>query len=284
MENQSVAQKLEALVKLQTIDSKNWRTEKLRRPARWGAGPEDELEGYRTCIGPLGGRAERNWRGNQENKEGNKEAEKLIKKYTEQQQKRKNNREYDAITKRDWTARIRNPGGSARKRLKKPKRKIEAEEGWDWRHRKSNQRTHCRLRQQAQRVDEIAAESQEEEKKLLGEREKATKKIGRQNAEALRAFTRKPEQRSCGGARSAWRGLRVVTLSFRHKNCRDTREEEDCDWWTLWPDSCRCRCGFNGRRSQTKKRLHQRKTQKVACKLQHKGRPDGLFFFGDCKC
>jgi predicted nucleic acid-binding Zn-ribbon protein len=56
MENQSVAQKLEALVRLQTIDSKIDELKKLR-----GDLPdevqdlEDELEGYRTRMGREGG-------------------------------------------------------------------------------------------------------------------------------------------------------------------------------------------------------------------------------------
>src|SRR6185503_2288336 len=95
-----VAQKLEALVKLQSIDSKIDELKKLR-----GDLPdevqdlEDEMEGYKTRMGRFESEQKELEDIIKKNKEGIKEAEKLIKKYNDQQKNVKNNREYEAITK-----------------------------------------------------------------------------------------------------------------------------------------------------------------------------------------
>ena len=100
MENQTIAQKLEALVKLQSIDSKIDELKKLR-----GDLPdevqdlEDEIEGYNTRLQRHEAELKELEENIKKNKEGVKEAEKLIKKYTEQQKNVRNNREFDAITK-----------------------------------------------------------------------------------------------------------------------------------------------------------------------------------------
>ena len=97
MENQSIAQKLEALVKLQAIDSKIDELKKLR-----GDLPdevqdlEDEIEGYKTRLQRHETELKDLEESIKKNKEGVKEAEKLIKKYTEQQKNVRNNREFDA--------------------------------------------------------------------------------------------------------------------------------------------------------------------------------------------
>jgi len=100
MENQTVAQKLEALVKLQSIDSKIDQIRKLR-----GDLPdevqdlEDEMEGYKTRMTRFETDLKELEDVIKKNKEGIKEAEKLVKKYNELQKNVKNNREFDAITK-----------------------------------------------------------------------------------------------------------------------------------------------------------------------------------------
>ena len=96
----TVAQKLEALLALQTIDSKLDSIQKVR-----GDLPEevmdleDEIAGYETRVGKF----EKDIAGLEEeitrNKQAKKEAEKLINKYKDQQMNVRNNREYDAITK-----------------------------------------------------------------------------------------------------------------------------------------------------------------------------------------
>src|SRR5690606_41216339 len=100
MENQSVATKLEALVKLQSIDTKLDELKKLK-----GDLPdevqdlEDEIEGYKTRLARFEEELKELEESIKKNKEGTKEAEKLIKKYTEHQNNVRNNGEFDAITK-----------------------------------------------------------------------------------------------------------------------------------------------------------------------------------------
>jgi predicted nucleic acid-binding Zn-ribbon protein len=99
MEN-TVAKKLEALVKLQDLDSELDEIYKIR-----GALPdevmdlEDEIAGYQTRIEKQNQELEEIETNIENNKTAIKDAEKLIKKYEEQQMNVRNNREYDAISK-----------------------------------------------------------------------------------------------------------------------------------------------------------------------------------------
>lgn len=176
MENQSVTQKLEALVKLQSIDTKIDELKKLR-----GDLPdevqdlEDELEGYRTRMGRFEAEQKDIEEVIKKNKEGMKEAEKLIKKYNDQQKNVKNNREYDAITKEIELQELEIQ--ICEKKIKEAKEKIDAKKAEiDGIESQIKERT-ADLDTKRKELDEILAESQEEEKRLLGEREKATKKI-----------------------------------------------------------------------------------------------------------
>jgi predicted nucleic acid-binding Zn-ribbon protein len=96
----SIVQKIEALVKLQKIDSELDEIKKVR-----GALPEevsdleDEIEGYKTRIEKFEGEIGAQNEEIESNKVAINNAEKLIKKYEEQQMNVRNNREYDAITK-----------------------------------------------------------------------------------------------------------------------------------------------------------------------------------------
>lgn len=176
MENQTVAQKLEALVKLQSIDSKIDELRKLR-----GDLPdevqdlEDEMEGYKTRQGKFEADLKELEEAIKKNKEGIKEAEKLVKKYNEQQKNVKNNREFDAITKevelQELEVQI------CEKRIKEAKEKIEGKKA------EINtidsfikERTED-LENKKNELNDILGESQEEEKKFLSDREKAAKKI-----------------------------------------------------------------------------------------------------------
>lgn len=176
MENQTVAQKLEALVKLQTIDSKLDELKKLR-----GGLPdevqdlEDEMEGYRTRMGRFEGEQKEIEEVIKKNKEGMKEAEKLIKKYNDQQKNVKNNREYDAITKEIELQELEIQ--ICEKRIKEAKEKIDAKKvEIDGIEKLITERNED-LENKRKELDDIMLESQEEEKKLMGDREKATKKI-----------------------------------------------------------------------------------------------------------
>src|SRR5277367_414857 len=176
MENQTVAQKLEALVKLQAIDSKIDQLRKLR-----GDLPdevqdlEDEMEGYKTRMGRFEVDLKELEEVIKKNKEGIKEAEKLVKKYNEQQKNVKNNREFDAITKEVELQELEGP--ICEKKIKEAKEKIEAK-------KLEITSVETLIKERAEDLEnkkgelqDILGESQEEEKKLLGDRDKASKKI-----------------------------------------------------------------------------------------------------------
>ncbi len=176
MENQSIAQKLEALVKLQAIDSKVDELKKLR-----GDLPdevqdlEDEIEGYKTRFQRHETELKDLEESIKKNKEGAKEAEKLIKKYAEQQKNVRNNREFDAITKEIELQELEIQ--ICEKRVKEAKDLVQAKKD-------EIEKTDTLIGERSEHLDNkkkeldaILAESEEEEKKLLADREKATKKI-----------------------------------------------------------------------------------------------------------
>ena len=175
MEN-TVAQKLEALVKLQSIDSKIDEIKKLR-----GDLPdevqdlEDEIEGYNTRLGRFNDELQTLEDGIKGSKTGIKESEKLIQKYNDQQKNVRNNREYEAITKeielqeleiQIFEKRIKESGAGIESK-KEDIEKIQA---------LINERSED-LESKKKELEEILNDSKEEESKLLTEREKASKKI-----------------------------------------------------------------------------------------------------------
>lgn len=176
MENQTVAQKLEALVKLQYIDSKIDQLKKLR-----GDLPdevqdlEDEMEGYKTRMSRFETELKELDESIKKNKEGIKEAEKLVKKYNEQQKNVKNNREYDAITKEAELQELEVQ--ICEKRINEAKDKIELKKkeiaGIETLITERSED----LENKKEELKEILNESQEEEASLLADREKAAKKI-----------------------------------------------------------------------------------------------------------
>jgi len=176
MENQSIAQKLEALVKLQSIDSKIDELKKVRGdlPDRV-QDLEDEIEGYKTRLQRYETEQKDLEDAIKKNKEGIKEAEKLIKKYTDQQKNVRNNREFDAITKEIELQELEIQ--ICEKKIKEAKDLIQAKKD-------EIEKTNALITERGEHLDnkkkelgEIMAESEEEEKRLLEEREKATNKI-----------------------------------------------------------------------------------------------------------
>ncbi len=176
METQTVAQKLEALVKLQSIDTKLDELKKLR-----GDLPdevqdlEDEMAGYNTRLSRYQAELKEIEENIKKSKEAAKEAEKLIKKYAEQQQNVRNNREFDAITKevelQELEIQICEKKVKEGKELTTAKKaEIEKTEALI-----TERTAHLDLKKKE--LNDILAESEEEEKKLLGEREKAVSKI-----------------------------------------------------------------------------------------------------------
>lgn len=175
MEN-TVAKKLEALVKLQSIDSERDELIKVR-----GALPdevmdlEDEIAGYQTRIDKQNqelGELENSIAGN---KAAIKDAEKLIKKYEEQQMNVRNNREYDAITKEIELQQLEIQ--ILEKRIKEAYEKIEIK-------KEEIEKTQNTLEERGKDLDSkkgelnvITKESEDDEQKLLKEREKAAKNV-----------------------------------------------------------------------------------------------------------
>ncbi|HTF21428.1 MAG TPA: C4-type zinc ribbon domain-containing protein [Chryseolinea sp.] len=176
MENQSVAQKLEALVKLQSIDTKLDELKKLR-----GDLPdevqdlEDEIEGYRTRQNKYEAGQKEFEDGIKRNKEAIKEAEKLIKKYSEQQKNVRNNREFDAITKEIELQELEIQ--ICEKKIKESKESIQEKKEEIEKTEVFVKERGDHLENKKKELDGILAESHEEEKRLLTEREKAAKKI-----------------------------------------------------------------------------------------------------------
>jgi hypothetical protein len=176
MENQSVAQKLEALVKLQSIDSKLDELKKLR-----GDLPdevqdlEDELEGYNTRLQRLQRELKEIEEGIKKSKEGIKESEKNIKKYTDQQKNVRNNREYDAITKEIELQELEQQ--ILEKKIKEGKENIDLKKEEIAKTEELIAGRGGDLELKKKELQDLLAESEEEEKKLGVEREKAAKKI-----------------------------------------------------------------------------------------------------------
>lgn len=172
----TVAKKLEALTKLQKIDSEIDEIKKVR-----GALPEevmdleDEIAGYQT-------RADKQ---NQElsdfetsistNKTSIKDAEKLIKKYEEQQMNVRNNREYDAISKEMELQQLEIQ--ILEKRIKEAYAKIEDKKAEIEKTTETLEERGKDLETKKKELDTITSESEGDEGKLLKDREKASKGI-----------------------------------------------------------------------------------------------------------
>ncbi|PIB34617.1 hypothetical protein BFP72_03935 [Reichenbachiella sp. 5M10] len=172
----TVAQKLEALTKLQSIDSKLDEIIKVR-----GALPEevmdleDEVAGYETRVGNHNSAIEELELSITNNKTAIKDSEKLIQKYEEQQMNVRNNREYDAITKEVELQQLEIQ--ILEKRIKEAHAKIESK-NFEIEDTKSALLERQKdLDNKKGELDNITAESEEEEKKLLKNREKASGQI-----------------------------------------------------------------------------------------------------------
>ncbi|MGY6520925.1 MAG: zinc ribbon domain-containing protein [Mongoliitalea sp.] len=172
----TVAQKLEALLNLQKIDSRLDSIFKVR-----GALPEevqdleDEIAGYETRLDKFQSDIQTLDDDIKRFKENIKESEKLIKKYTEQQMNVRNNREYDAITKelelQDLEIQVsKKKIGEAQAKIEQKNTDVEALKEV----LKDRQKD---LDGKKGELDTIVAESEAEEAKLNNDKEKASKKI-----------------------------------------------------------------------------------------------------------
>lgn len=172
----TVAQKLEAILNLQNIDSRLDSIFKVR-----GALPEevqdleDEIIGYETRLSKFESDISSLSEEIKKYKDAIKESEKLIKKYQEQQMNVRNNREYDAITKelelQDLEIQVsKKKIGEAQLRIEEKEKDIDEVK------EVLKDRKHD-LDQKKGELDVIVAESESEENKLKSDREKAVKKV-----------------------------------------------------------------------------------------------------------
>jgi predicted nucleic acid-binding Zn-ribbon protein len=172
----SVAQVLDSLAKLQSIDSELDELIKIRGALPEEVGDlEDEITGYETRIEKFNSEIERQNEEISTNKMGIQNANKLILKYGEQQNNVRNNREYDALTKEVELQQLE---------IQICEKKIrEAQVIIDQKNEEiSGTKSLMEERQKdligkKKELANIVSESEEEEKKLNTDREKASKPI-----------------------------------------------------------------------------------------------------------
>lgn len=172
----TIAQKLEALSKLQSIDSELDELKKVR-----GALPEevmdleDEIAGYETRIQKYNDEVADLETTINNNKTGIKDAEKLIAKYEEQQMNVRNNREYDAISKEVELQQLEIQ--ILEKRIKESYEKIEGKKAEIDSTKATMDERNKDLDSKKGELDQLISESEDDEKKLKKGREKASKGI-----------------------------------------------------------------------------------------------------------
>ena len=182
----TVAQKLDAIYTLQLIDSRLDAIVKVR-----GALPEevqdleDEIAGYETRLDKF----TREIQGFEEEikrqKDNIKEAEKLIKKYQEQQMNVRNNREYDAITKelelQDLDIQV------SKKKISEAGVKIDHLKAEFEKTSATKIDRQKDLDLKKEELSTIVSESESEESKLQSDRDKAAKKV---DERLIKSFTK----------------------------------------------------------------------------------------------
>jgi predicted nucleic acid-binding Zn-ribbon protein len=175
MEN-IVAKKLEALVKLQNLDSELDEIYKIR-----GALPdevmdlEDEIAGYQTRVEKQNSELQEIEENIEGNKTAIKDAEKLIKKYEEQQMNVRNNREYDAISKETELQQLEIQ--ILEKRIKEAYTRIEAKNEEIEGTKTTLEERSKDLQTKKEELENISKESEADEKKIMKSRDAAKKNV-----------------------------------------------------------------------------------------------------------
>ncbi|TAD99148.1 MAG: hypothetical protein EAZ97_09455 [Bacteroidetes bacterium] len=175
MEN-TISKKLEALLKLQQIDSKVDEIEKTR-----GDLPEevqdleDEIVGYGTRIGKLQEELKETEKETVRLKQAVKDAEKLIEKYKQQQNNVRNGREFEAIAKEIELQELEMQ--LLDKKIKEVAFQIKRKEGFIAETQKLKDDRSKDLENKRKELDIIIAEGEEDISKLMKDREKRSKQI-----------------------------------------------------------------------------------------------------------
>jgi predicted nucleic acid-binding Zn-ribbon protein len=203
----TVAQKLESLSNLQEIDSNLDEIKKIR-----AALPEevmdleDEIAGYETRVQKFNQDLEELEGSISDNKTAIKDAEKLIKKYGEQQMNVRNNREYDAITKEIELQQLEIQ--ILEKRIKEAYVKIDTKKEEIQGTKDVLSERSKDLESKKKELDVIVKESEDDEKALSKKREAAAAKIeerllksyDKTRANAVNGLAVVPVRRgACGG-------------------------------------------------------------------------------------
>ncbi len=172
----TIAQKLEGLTTLQSIDIELDEIKKIR-----GALPdevmdlEDEIVGYETRVEKHNNELAELEEGINANRTAIKDAEKLIQKYEEQQMNVRNNREYDAITKEIELQQLEIQ--ILEKRIKENHAKIDTKKEEIGGTIETLEERKKDLDSKKDELELITAESKDDEAGLLKKREKASKNI-----------------------------------------------------------------------------------------------------------
>jgi len=175
MEN-PIAKKLEALLKLQQIDSKLDEIDKIR-----GDLPEevqdleDEIAGYQTRISKFNDELKSFNEAVSHNKQSIKDAEKLIEKYQAQQENVRNDREFAAISKEIELQELEIQ--IFKKKNKELELKIEGKKKQIEETLQLLAEREKDLENKRKELQVIIAESEEDESKLFKEREKRVKSL-----------------------------------------------------------------------------------------------------------
>jgi predicted nucleic acid-binding Zn-ribbon protein len=166
----TIAQKLDALLKLQSLDSKLDELIKIR-----GGLPEevrdleDDIAGFETRIGKFQSEIKTLEEDIERNRVAKKDAEKLITKYKDQQMNVRNNREFDAISKEIELQSLEIE--LADKRINEAQFRVRGkEEEIKVTQNALNERKED-LKAKKQELDQITSESQEEEREIIRQRD-----------------------------------------------------------------------------------------------------------------
>ncbi|UFH53628.1 zinc ribbon domain-containing protein [Spirosoma sp. KNUC1025] len=172
----TIAQKLDALLKLQSFDSQLDELIKIR-----GSLPEevrdleDDIAGFETRIGKFQAEIKTLEEDIERNRVAKKDAEKLITKYKDQQMNVRNNREFDAISKEIELQSleielVEKRANEAQFRVRGKEEEIKNTQS------ALNERKED-LKAKRQELDQITSESQEEEKAIIQQRDEQAQTI-----------------------------------------------------------------------------------------------------------
>lgn len=172
----TIAQKLDALLKLQSLDSQLDELIKIR-----GGLPEevrdleDDIAGFETRIGKFQAEIKTLEEDIERNRITKKDAEKLITKYKDQQMNVRNNREFDAISKEIELQSLEIE--LADKRINEAQFRVRGkEEEIKTTQAALNERKED-LKAKKQELDQITSESQEEEKEIIKQRDEQSTNV-----------------------------------------------------------------------------------------------------------